>query len=256
MTDAAIVPPTIRNLARDARPSLAYRHTEGAGPTLVFLPGYASDMAGGKATAVFDWAVANNRACTLLDYSGCGASDGVFRDETLESWRDDVADIVAATAPTGPLILIGSSMGGWLMLLIARAMPERIAGLIGIAAAPDFTAWGFSTAERAILDRDGILLRDGEGAHDAATSTLPFWQSGQRNLLLDQPIPLTCPVALLHGMQDEAVPFDISMQIARQLRSDSVRVHLVKTGDHRLSRDEDIALLIATVASMPFGLED
>ena len=255
MSDLSAPPPPSR-LNRETRPNLAYRHTQGTGPALVFLPGYASDMAGGKATAVFDWAVANGRACTLLDYSGCGESDGAFREETLESWRDDVLDILAATTPDGPLILIGSSMGGWLMLLIALGMPERIAGLIGIAPAPDFTHWGFSGEEVATLKRDQFLNRGGADAHDSQTTTLAFWQAGQNNLLLNDAIPLSCPVALLHGMEDEAVPYAISMQIAQRLRSDSVRIHLVKSGDHRLSREQDIALLIATVAAMPFGQED
>ena len=255
MSDIATLPVSSR-LRRTNRPHLAYRHTPGAGPALVFLPGYASDMAGGKATAVFDWAVAHGRACTLLDYSGCGESEGAFRDETLESWRDDVLDVLAQTTHDGPLILIGSSMGGWLMLLIARMMPERIAGLVGIAPAPDFTRWGFTEAEVAVLKQDRFLNRGGADAHDATTTTLAFWEAGQANLLLDQAIPLTCPVALLHGMEDDAVPYDISLQIARQLRSDAVRLHLVKDGDHRLSRAQDIALLIATVAAMPFGQED
>lgn len=258
MTDLSdtLLPP-VNYLQRDGRPALAYRHTPGTGPAIVFLPGYASDMSGGKATAVYDWAAAQGRACTLFDYAGCGQSEGQFRDETLASWQSDVQDIIAATLPDGPLILIGSSMGGWQMLLAALSMPERIAGLIGIASAPDFTAWGFSPKEVAVLERDGFLNRSAEDhPHDSATSTLPFWQSGQDNLLLDRQIPLDCPVALLHGMEDEAVPFEISMRIAKQLRSDSVRLHFIKDGDHRLSRESDIALLIATLAAMPVSAPD
>ncbi|MBA3942783.1 MAG: alpha/beta hydrolase, partial [Sphingopyxis sp.] len=148
-------------LDRPGRPRLAYRFAPGAGPAIVFLPGYMSDMAGGKATALFDWAVAEGQACLLLDYAGCGLSDGLFADQTLLDWRGDVLDLIDATAD-GPVILVGSSMGGWLMLLAALALvrrdgPARVAGLVGIAAAPDFTDWGFSAAEKAIILAEGAL---------------------------------------------------------------------------------------------------
>ena len=126
---------------------IAFRQTEGSGPALVFLPGYMSDMAGGKACAVFDWAQAHGRSCLLLDYSGCGESPGRFADGTLSRWRDEVLALIAAYCP-GPVVLIGSSMGGWLMLLVALCIPNRVAALVGIAAAPDFTAWGFSDEQQ------------------------------------------------------------------------------------------------------------
>ena len=129
---------------------LAFRHNPGTGPTLVFLPGYMSDMAGGKATAVFDWAASRGRACLLLDYSGCGESDGDFANGTLTRWRDEVLTLIEAQAP-GPVVLIGSSMGGWLMLLLGLALGDRLAGLIGIAAAPDFTDWGYNGDQQALL---------------------------------------------------------------------------------------------------------
>src|SRR3546814_7119950 len=128
-------------LPRPGRPRLAYRHVAGAGPTIVFLPGYMSDMDGGKASALFAWAAAEGRACLLLDYAGCRASDGLFAEQTLLDWRGDVLDLIDAKAE-GPVLLVGSSMGGWLMLLAAlmlvrRDGPGRVAGLVGIAAAPD-----------------------------------------------------------------------------------------------------------------------
>ena len=235
---------------RPVRPSLAYRHTPGTGPSIVFLPGYASDMAGSKACAVYDWAVAKGQSCLLFDYSGCGQSAGDFANETLETWRDDAADVIRAIIADGPVVLIGSSMGGWLMLLVALAMPHRIAGLVGIAAAPDFTSWGYSEEQKAVLVRDGRLLEDNPYGTEPTLTTLALWQSGERNLLLDAPIALDCSVELLHGQADNDVPFALSLRLAAQLHSAKVRVQLIKDGDHRLSREEDIALLIATVTQL------
>ena len=237
-------------LERPHRPALAYRFTPGAGPTIVFLPGYASDMAGSKACALYDWAVANRRACLLFDYSGCGQSRGNFGDETLETWRDDARDVITVAAPVGPLILVGSSMGGWLMLLVALAMPHRVTGLIGIAAAPDLTDWGYSATQKATLLRDGRLLEDNPYGPEPTLTTLALWQSGERNRLLDASIALDCRVDLLHGQSDQDVPYEISLRLAAQLRSARVRVQRIKDGDHRLSRDRDIARLIATLADM------
>ena len=151
-------------LDRPGRPRLACRHVAGRGPTIVFLPGYMSDMAGGKATALFDWAAAEGQACLLLDYAGCGLSDGLFAEQTLLDWRGDVLDLIDAKAE-GPVLIVGSSMGGWLMLLTALALVQRdgaarVAGLVGIAAAPDFTDWGFSDAEQAIILAEGALIED------------------------------------------------------------------------------------------------
>src|SRR5205085_12546227 len=129
---------------------IAYRHSPGNGAVLVFLPGYMSDMAGSKATALADWAEAHGRECLLLDYSGCGESDRDFADGTLSRWLDEVLALIAARIG-GPLVLVGSSMGGWLMLLVARELGDRVRGLVGIAAAPDFTDWGYTRAEQVRL---------------------------------------------------------------------------------------------------------
>ena len=241
-------------LDRPGRPRLAYRHASGAGPTIIFLPGYMSDMAGGKATALFDWAAAEGQACLLLDYAGCGLSDGLFADQTLLDWRGDVLDLIDAKVE-GPVILVGSSMGGWLMLLAARELvardgPTRVAGLVGIAAAPDFTRWGFSPEEKAIILAEGALIEETPYGDQPYVTTRAFFQSGEANLLLDSEIPLSCPVRLLHGQEDGDVPPDISLRLAAALASDDVQVTLVKGGDHRLSRDGDIALLIDTVARL------
>ena len=241
-------------LDRAARPRLAYRHVAGAGPTIVFLPGYMSDMAGGKATALFDRAAAEGRACLLLDYAGCGLSSGLFAEQTLLDWRGDVLDLIDAKVE-GPVIIVGSSMGGWLMLLTALALtardgPGRVAGLVGIAAAPDFTDWGFTAEEKAIILAEGQLREDTPYGDQPYVTTRGFWQSGEANRLLDAPIALACPVRLLHGQEDGDVPPKISLRLAAALTSDDVQVTLVKGGDHRLSRDTDIALLVDTVARL------
>lgn len=244
----------VQYLDRVDRPRLAYRHVAGAGPTVVFLPGYMSDMAGGKATALFDRAAAEGRACLLLDYAGCGLSGGLFSQQTLIDWRGDVLDLIDAKAP-GPVVIVGSSMGGWLMLLTALALTardgaERVAGLVGIAAAPDFTDWGFTAEEKAIILAEGELREDTPYSDQPYVTTRGFWQSGEANRLLDAPIALACPVRLLHGQEDGDVPPEISLRLAAALESDDVQITLVKGGDHRLSRDGDIALLIDTVARL------
>jgi pimeloyl-ACP methyl ester carboxylesterase len=134
---------------------LAVARRDGRGPTLVFLPGYASDMTGGKATAIDAWAAEQGRAMVRFDYGGCGRSPGDFEAQRLDDWRNDVIAVIDAVE--GPLVLVGSSMGGWLMLLAASARPTRVAGLVGIAAAPDFTSWGFSEAEKATIRTAGRL---------------------------------------------------------------------------------------------------
>jgi pimeloyl-ACP methyl ester carboxylesterase len=209
-----------------------------------------SDMAGSKAQAVFEWARAQRRACLLLDYSGCGESDGEFRDGTLSRWRDEVLALIEAEC-VGPVVLVGSSMGGWLMLLAGLALKERLAGLVGIAAAPDFTAWGFSDEQQAeLLAGETVLEENMYGPQP--TPTFPaFWADGQTQLLLGDEIAIDCPVRLLQGQEDPDVPWDVALRLAEDLRSADVQVVLVKDGDHRLSREQDIALLLRTIAELP-----
>jgi pimeloyl-ACP methyl ester carboxylesterase len=239
-------------LALFARPDgvrLAHRHRAGAGPTIVFLPGYMSDMEGGKAIAVDAWAEKTGRAMLRLDYAGNGTSEGRFEDGTLASWRDDALLLIDALTQ-GPLLLVGSSMGGWLALLIALARPDRVAGLVGIAAAPDFTDWGFSDADKALLATEGRLLEPTPYGDDPLVTTLAFWQSGQSLRLLGAEIAIDCPVRLLQGQEDRDVPWQTALRLAQRLRSYDVQTLLVKDGDHRLSRDGDIALLIRTIGSL------
>ena len=236
-------------LTRSGLPRLAYEIRDGAGPTIVFLPGYGSDMTGGKAVALDAWAAANGRALLRLDYRGCGQSDGVFAEATLDDWRDDARDLIDALTE-GPIVLVGSSMGGWLMLLIALERSERVKGLVGIAAAPDFTDWGFEEEVRAQIELDGLLARESPYDDSVQIFTHLFLQSGQANLLLGGEVPLDCPVRLLQGMEDMDVPPSVAFRLGRALRSGDVQTILVKQGDHRLSRPQDLALLQVTVGAL------
>jgi pimeloyl-ACP methyl ester carboxylesterase len=231
---------------------LAWEKLPGRGPTLVFLPGFGSDMAGAKALALADWCAAEGRALLRLDYSGHGASGGDFTAGTIGTWADDARRTIAAVTE-GPLVLVGSSMGGWIALLVALAMPQRVVGLVGVAAAPDFTEdlmWeAMPPAARETLMREGVLMmpsRTGE----PTPITRALIEEGRRHLLLGAEIALDCPVRLLHGQQDPDVPWQTALRIAERLRGADVRVVLVKDGDHRLSRPADLALLIQTVAGL------
>lgn len=230
-------------------PKIAYRHTHGNGPLIMFLPGYMSDMAGGKATAVFDWAVANNKACLLLDYSGCGESGGDFKDATLSDWRDEVLALIDHVGANN-VVLIGSSMGGWLMLLAGLALGERLAGLIGIAPAPDFTRWGFTDAQRETICTDGVLLQPNPYGTEPTPTWRGLYEDGVRHEILGAPIAIDCPVRILQGQADTDVPWKIALKLAEAVQSNDVRVTLIKDGDHRLSRDADVALLLDAVAEL------
>jgi pimeloyl-ACP methyl ester carboxylesterase len=228
---------------------IAFRHARGAGPAVVFLPGYMSDMTGSKATALLAWAIARGRECLLLDYSGCGESGGTFAEATLSHWCEEVISLVERQT-SGPVVLVGSSMGGWLSLLAARALGARLAGLVGIAAAPDFTDWGCSAEQRKRLAAGETVFEDNPYGPEPTPIHPGFWADGQAQRLLGGAIALACPVRLLHGQDDEVVPPEISLRLARALRSQDVQVTLVKGGDHRLSRESDIALLRRTVAAL------
>ncbi len=212
-------------------------------PALVFLPGYMSDMAGSKATALLDHCAASGRGCLLLDYSGCGESSGDFADGTLRRWRDEVLALIN-TVLDGPVVVAGSSMGGWLMLMVGLALGDRLAGLVGIAAAPDFTQWGTSEADKAKLKAGKIVLEDNPYGPDPTPTHPGFFADGQANQMLGGNIAITVPVRLLHGQDDADVPWETSLRLAEKLESNNVVLTLVKGGDHRLSREEDIARLI------------
>ena len=230
------------------RAAPACRIREGRGPALLFLPGYASDMAGTKACALDQWAAREGRAMIRFDYGGCGESKGAFEEQTLDSWFGDALRMIDAAE--GPLILVGSSMGGWLMLLAAIVRPDRISALVGIAAAPDFTDWGYSKAEKTIIRTQGRLEQPSPYGDAPTLTTRAFWESGESAKLLGDEIAIDCPVRLLHGLADAEVPWRNALELVEQLRSDDVQLTLVKDGDHRLSRDGDIALLIAVIESL------
>ena len=184
---------------------MAYRWADGSGPVLVFLPGYMSDMAGGKATAMFDYAAGQGRAALLLDYTGCGLSDGAFADGTLSRWRNEVWELIDGVVGEQPVVLMGSSMGGWLMMLMALARPAQVAGLVGIAAAPDFTEWGYTDAQKAEIAANGVVYEDNPYGPDPTPTYAGFWADGQAQLM-GETIPLTCPVNLVQGQRDTDVP--------------------------------------------------
>jgi pimeloyl-ACP methyl ester carboxylesterase len=227
---------------------IAVRHLPGdpARPGVMSLHGFRSDMTGEKALHVAAWCAANGIACTRLDYSGHGASDGVFADGTIGSWAAD-ALLVLDHVAQGPQVLVGSSMGAWIMLLLALKRPKRTAALVGIAAAPDFTEdllWGQASEEqRALLAREGRVVVPSAYSDDPNIFTLTLIEEGRRHLVLRQPIPFPGPVRLLHGQRDPDVPWRTSLALAERIAGDDVRLTLVKDGDHRLSRPSDLALL-------------
>ncbi len=240
-------------LPRDGGHRLAYHKTEGEAPGVVFLSGYMSDMTGTKATWLEEQCRARGQAFLRFDYLGHGQSSGRFEEGTIGRWAADaVAAIDALTE--GPQILVGSSMGGWLMLLAALARPQRVAGLVGIAAAPDFTEelmWQrFSAEVRATLARDGVYREPSPYGDQPYTITQGLIEEGRSHLLMGGEIALTCPVRLLHGMADSDVPYQVSLRLAERLAATDVEVHLIKSGDHRLSGSDDLLRLSATVAEI------
>ncbi|MBY3753853.1 alpha/beta hydrolase [Azospirillum formosense] len=242
--------------------TIAYRHTpgrdpEGLAPGVMFLGGFMSDMTGAKALALEAWAAGEGLSFTRFDYQGHGASSGRFDEGTIGLWADDALAVLDRVT-VGPQILVGSSMGGWMMLLTALRRPERVAGLVGIAAAPDFTEdlmWDlFDESVRREIMEAGRWLRPSDYGPEPQPITRALIEDGRNHLLLRQPIALDKPVRLLHGMADPDVPWQVSLTLADRLSSADVRVTLVKDGDHRLSRDQDIDLLCRTVADMVHDL--
>lgn len=242
----------VRYLERNDTPRLAFRHRAGTEPTVVFLPGYMSDMAGSKALALDSWAARRGGAYLRLDYSGCGASAGRFGDGTISRWRDDALAVIDAAAP-GPLVVVGSSMGGWIALLVALARPERVRALVTVAAAPDFTDWGLdlTDAERAGVAAGRGIERQSDYSDEPYAYSAALIADGATNRLLRGEIAVDAAVRLLHGQADVDVPWRMSLDIAERLRSSDVQVILVKDGDHRLSRTADLDLLCATLDHLP-----
>jgi pimeloyl-ACP methyl ester carboxylesterase len=234
--------PGIRFLDLGDGRRLATRKRDGGAPTIVFLPGYASGMEGSKAVALDAFAADRGLGMLRFDYSGTGSSAGEFADGTLGRWLEDALAAVDRLSE-GPLVVAGSSMGGWLALHLALLRPGRVRGLVGIAAAPDFTDWGYSDEDRRVLADRGRLERDNPYGPDKQLTTREFWQSGVALRLLDGPITIGCPVRLLHGDADEDVPTTVGLQLAQLLRSDDVQLILLKGGGHRLSAPHELRAL-------------
>lgn len=229
--------------------SIAYRLRRGDPPTIVFLPGYASDMEGTKALALDAFAERSGLAMLRLDYSGTGSSAGRFEDGTLAAWLEESLTLVDEVT-NGPLIVVGSSMGGWIALHLALLRPERIAALVGIAAAPDFTEWGFSAEQKAELEARGRIEELNPYGPEPFVTTRAFWQSGQELRLLDQEIAVDCPVRLIHGELDRDVPLEIAFRTMHALRSADVQLRVLKGGGHRLAEPHEIDAILRTVAEL------
>ena len=233
--------------------TIAYRRTEGRGaaasPTVVFLPGFRSDMEGGKALALEAWCQREGRGFLRFDYTGHGLSSGRFEEGTVGQWADDAVFAIEALT-SGPLVLVGSSMGGWIMMLAARALPDRVAGLVGVAPAPDFTEdlimANASAAMREALARDGVWHEASDYSDEPTPITRRLIEDGRQRLVLRAPFPFAGPVRIVQGMADPDVPWRHALRIADAFAGADVEIHLVKSGDHRLSEPEDLARLIRT----------
>jgi pimeloyl-ACP methyl ester carboxylesterase len=218
-------------------------------PGLMFLGGFMSDMTGTKATALQAYAVERGQAFLRFDYRGHGASSGRFEEGTIGAWAADAIQAFDALSE-GPQILVGSSMGGWIALLLALARPERVAGLVGIAAAPDFTdsMWeSFSEEARQAITNEGRWAVASDYSEEPYIITRELIEDGHAQRLLDRPVELACPVRLLQGTADTDVPWRTAIRIMERLTSSDVEVILVKDGDHRLSSETDLARLFAVL---------
>ena len=240
-------------LTREDGATIAYHRHAGKSPGIVFLGGFMSDMTGTKARRLDAFCAARGQAYLRFDYFGHGASSGAFAEATVGRWREDALAVLDRLTQ-GPQILVGSSIGGWIMLLAALARPERVAALVGIAAAPDATEalmWAnFPPQIRERILRDGAARLPSSYSEEGYLITRKLIEDGRRHLLMGGAIPLACPVRLLHGMRDGDVPWRTSLALAEKLAGADVQVTLVKDGDHRLSSESDLALLERTVAAL------
>ena len=240
---------------------IAMRHREGKAPGIFWLGGFKSDMKGTKAAALDGWAERQGRACTRFDYFGHGESSGEFTDGTIGAWLEDSLAVFAGAA-RGPQVVVGSSMGGWIALLLIRELRRRIAagatfdasvaGLVLIAPAVDFTEelmWkNFSPQVKQQIEQQGSWVRPSEYEPGGYPITRKLIEEGRNHLLLGELIEIGCPVRILQGVQDPDVPWRHAVELSSRLAHDDVVLTLVKDGDHRLSRPEDLDRLIAAVA--------
>jgi pimeloyl-ACP methyl ester carboxylesterase len=242
--------PSYLKLESGAR--LAYHRTEGNGPGIVFMGGFRSDMTGAKAVALEAFCRTRGQAFVRFDYRGHGQSSEKFERCTIGMWKEDALTVLERLTK-GPQLLIGSSMGGWLALLAAMQKPRRVAGIIGVAAAPDFTEHlileQLSPKQREELKAKGkVMVPSDMGEPYAITKKLII--EGRDHLILDREIPVFCPVRLLHGMKDADVPWEISLSINEKIASQDVKTILIEEGDHRLSEPKDIEKLLSITGKM------
>lgn len=239
---------------------LPARHNNSAGPGLFWLNGFKSVMAGTKASMLAEWAEQNGHSCLRFDYGGHGDSGGAFEDGTIGRWLYE-AECVFRTYASGPQLLVGSSMGGWISLLLNRRLRENppengavISGIILIAPAPDMTKrlidQKLSPEQRTELARTGKLVRPSQYDEEPYIFTKNLIDEGQNHLLMDEALETGCPVRILHGMEDPDVPWQLSLDILDRLTDTDVALTLIKDGDHRLSRNQDIARLFRTIESL------
>ena len=246
-------PEELGRLPRAGESSIAYRRRPGKGPTVVFLGGFKSNMSGSKAMALDAFCAARGRAVLRFDYQGHGTSGGRFEDGTIGVWTEDA--LIAIDALTsGPLVLVGSSMGGWIALNVALARPTRIVAIIGIAAAPDFTEdliWQqMEEPARMVMETEGVIYETSDYGDDPYAITKALIDDGRRHLRLRGPIGFSGQVRLLHGQRDPDIPWQRSLTLAEKLDSEDVRCIFVKDGDHRLARPHDLALLTTVLAEL------
>ena len=224
---------------------LAYRHRppKEGGPTVLFLPGYASDMEGAKAEAIDAYCSTRGMGCLRFDYSGTGSSGGEFADGTLTRWLEEALAAIDLLTE-GPLIVAGSSMGGWLALHAALRRKDRVKAVLGIATAPDFTDWGYTAEEKEALVREGKLEQPNPYGPEPSVTWRGFWESGAEHRLLYNPIDLIIPIRLVHGEEDEEVPMGVPIKLMADLRSSDVQLRLIKGGKHRLSEPHEIHAIL------------
>lgn len=232
---------------------LAYEFLPGKGPAVVFCSGYGSDMTGAKALALEAWCKTNGRPMLRFDYAGHGASGGVFTDNGIGDWAADAAFILNHAVSTQAIILVGSSMGGWISLLLGMQLQARVKAMVLIAPAPDFTerliSQDLTPDQRRELEQTGIVYQASEYG-DPLPFSKQLIERSAAYLVMQQNIQITCPVRILHGMKDRSVPWQLSLELVEALASQDVRLIYVKNGDHRLSEPADLALLEQTLGAL------
>lgn len=230
---------------------IAYRQRapRAGSPTVLFLPGYASDMEGTKAETIDAFCATRGLGCLRFDYSGTGSSGGNFSDGTLGRWLEEALFAIDMLIE-GPVIVAGSSMGGWLALHAALQRPDRVKALLGIAAAPDFTDWGYTDEQKTILARDGKLEEPNPYGPEPSVTWRGFWESGASHRLLHKPIEISIPVRLVHGDQDQEVSLGVALKLVADLRSSDVQLRLIKNGGHRLSEPHEIHAILVELLGL------